>query len=465
MTPRFPLLPLAAASLMGLLASMATGQTAEIPDSALLLRLDVTSSTGRPLAGVEIRLDDEVIGQTDALGEFCWPRKPLKPGRYKLVASLRGYLNGSLIVTIPPAEQGLPLKLKLELREGEAPGPPQVGVKKPNYQVYQVFYATDRKQGNLNDAEQFYIGERNSTGQLELGICNVSIPAHHTAGVVESPSWIRLEFHLDPEKHVIMYTPRPLDHDKFYGRLSDRIRHSSRKEAFVFIHGYNTRFADATKRAAQLAADLGFDGAPIVYSWPSRGTFGGYWNDQGANAWTVPHLRAFLEEVAKQSGAERVHLIAHSMGNRALTQALNNITLNDSADARPHFNHIVLAAPDVRVTVMKSLAQAMVPLGQKITLYGSQNDDALLIAKILDGVARAGQNVRDLVIPGIEAVDASAVRTDFIGHGYLVQSPSIIADLKQLLSDAPPQLRKLVPVKLADLFYWRIPDTAVALGR
>ena len=67
------------------------------------------------------------------------------------------------------------------------------------------------------------------------------------------------------------------------------------------------------------------------------------------------------------------------------------------------------------------------------------------------------------MLPGIDAVDASAVRTDFIGHGYFAASTSVLADLKQLLlDDATPQSRRLVPATLSDLMYWVIPAAAKA---
>ncbi|MDQ5850782.1 MAG: alpha/beta hydrolase, partial [Chloroflexota bacterium] len=37
---------------------------------------------------------------------------------------------------------------------------------------------------------------------------------------------------------------------------------------------------------------------------------------------TVPHLKEFLAIIAAHSGAKIIHLIAHSMGNQALTGAL-----------------------------------------------------------------------------------------------------------------------------------------------
>ena len=43
------------------------------------------------------------------------------------------------------------------------------------------------------------------------------------------------------------------------------VSRSPRKDAFVFIHGFNVAFEDAVMRTAQIAYDLGFDGAPILY--------------------------------------------------------------------------------------------------------------------------------------------------------------------------------------------------------
>ena len=41
-------------------------------------------------------------------------------------------------------------------------------------------------------------------GKLELGVCEVSIPKSHEVGELESPSVLRLEFHEDPNRHVML---------------------------------------------------------------------------------------------------------------------------------------------------------------------------------------------------------------------------------------------------------------------
>jgi len=448
--------------LSALLIPPASGQMAEIPDSGLLLKVSVVDSRNRPIRGADISIESDVVGQTDESGMFYLPRKPMDAGQYNLSAGRAGYKTRKQIVSVPSDPGLLPVQVRFQLDEFIPKPPASVGQPAPNYRVYELFYATDRRNTRSPDPEKYYAGEPAQDGRLELGVCNISVPATHQRGVLESPSYLRLEFQYDPDKHIMMRLPQPLGADKFFDKLSTRVDQSQRKEAFVFIHGYNTTFSGAARKAVQLAADLNFDGVPILYSWPSQGMFRGYFNDEKNVAWSVPHLEAFLEQVAQRSHATRVHLIAHSMGNRAMTWALQQIAARPPGTG-PRFQQIVLAAPDIRVNQIQQLEKAMLPLAQRVTVYASRNDDALILARILDGVARAGERIRDVMVPGIDAVDASAVRTDFVGHGYFAASASVIADLKQLLlDDASPQSRRLVPAELSDLMYWVIPAAAAA---
>ena len=85
-----------------------------------------------------------------------------------------------------------------------------------------------------------------------------------------------------------------------------------------------------------------------MYSWPSKGKLAAYTADEATIDWATPHLEKFLETVAVQSHATTVHLIAHSMGNRALTRALFAIA-EKHAGVPPMFKHVFLAAPDIDV--------------------------------------------------------------------------------------------------------------------
>lgn len=53
----------------------------------------------------------------------------------------------------------------------------------------------------------------------------------------------------------------------------DSLKHDQGKNAFVFIHGYNTSFKDAALRCAQIVYDTNFNGFSSFFSWASNVLF------------------------------------------------------------------------------------------------------------------------------------------------------------------------------------------------
>ena len=153
------------------------------------------------------------------------------------------------------------------------------------YSVVKVFYATDRKATGSNNPRQMYGSERNSRDRLSFGIAEVSIPRDHRMGRLEAPSMWRL-YVSDPSLHVVLLDISRTPEDEFYTDLTTKVQSSLSKEALVFIHGYDNTFENAARRTAQIAYDLGFDGAPILYSWPSAGRAADYPADEAAVEWT-----------------------------------------------------------------------------------------------------------------------------------------------------------------------------------
>lgn len=325
----------------------------------------------------------------------------------------------------------------------------------PDFTMVKIFYVTDRNKTGVADPAGFYGNDR---GNIELGTCDVSIPRDHRIGFIERPISIwRLEFREDPSKHVVLLSVVPHPKEKFESELRARVASSKRNEALVFVHGYNVTFVDATRRTAQMAYDLEFDGAPILYSWPSNGTLGGYVVDETNIEWTIPHLQKFLEEVVSLSGAHTVHLIAHSMGNRALTRALAAMTPNFESPSIPAFKHLVLTAPDIDAEVFKSLAKEFVKAVDRTTLYVSANDKALTASKRFHGYSRAGDSGSEIVIvPHVDTIDATAVDTSFIGHAYYGENRSVLSDLFYLIGHGTPPGNRfgLIRKQKSDGHYW-----------
>jgi esterase/lipase superfamily enzyme len=324
-----------------------------------------------------------------------------------------------------------------------------------NYAVVKVFYATDRQPTGDSAAGNFYGGDRQLDETLHFGTLDVSIPRDHRMGHIERPSIWRLEFRQDPDKHVVLLSVLPKSEQEFYTELANKVQSSATKGAFVFIHGFDNTFEQAAWRTAQLSYDLGFQGAPIMYSWPSKGKLAEYTADEATIDWATPHLEKFLETVAVQSQATTVHLIAHSMGNRALTRALYAIA-EKHAGVPPMFKHVFLAAPDIDVGVFRQLAATFPSAATDVTLYASSRDEAIEASEKIHQFDRVGDSTHICVVPNIDTVDASAVDTGLIGHAYYGDKRSILADMFEVMQTNSPPSRRfgMRAANFEQMTYW-----------
>ncbi len=315
-----------------------------------------------------------------------------------------------------------------------------------------VFFATDRQLvGGTNPAKMFGLGH--GDGQLAYGTCEVSIPREHRMGKLESPGLLRP----DPAKHVLLLSVTPKDKSLFFSSLQGSLKTAHTNDVLIFIHGFANTFEDAARRTGQLSYDLGFRGVPIMYAWPSKGspTPAGYTDDEKTFEWTYPHLEQFLREVSSLSKASRVHLIAHSMGNRVLGYAMERLVKQMQNTNTPLFSEIILAAPDVGVDVFKTtLLPAFRANSRRVTLYASTNDVALNFSGIIhDGKPRVGNApLEDLESPDMDIVDASPVDSSLTGHSYYGDNRSVISDMFPLINlGLAPSDRNLLDEKT----YWR----------
>lgn len=325
---------------------------------------------------------------------------------------------------------------------------------KPDYATVRVFYATDRNLTGSPDPREMFGAGRSG---LTYGTSEVSIPRDHRMGELESPSIWRLEFREDPKKHVILLNTSVTSEDQFFSDVADRVRSSSASSAFLFVHGYNVTFEDAARRTAQMTYDLGFDGAPVFYSWPSQGRTSAYTVDEQNIEWSQTNLKGFLEDFFTRSESKNVYLIAHSMGNRALSRAIVSL-LEEQPHLGERLKEVILTAPDIDAEVFKrDIAPALTETGRPVTLYASSSDLALLASKRVHGYARAGDSGEGLVVvAGMETIDATAVDTSLLGHSYFAEATSVLSDIFYLIRDSTraDQRFGLRPVDGNDGRYW-----------
>ena len=322
---------------------------------------------------------------------------------------------------------------------------------KPDSNIVRVFYATDRQPAG-NTQSPAYGPNENPDGQMSYGLAAVSIPPDHRMGKLEEPV-LDIKLLYNPKKYVTILAINPADQASFFNELKTEVAASPRKQALIFIHGFNVSFADALRRTAQLSYDLQFRGATICYSWPSRGSLFAYTADEDSVQWTAMHLLNFLQAVYATSGATSIDIIAHSMGNRALLSALQLL----GASPSPQFDEVILAAPDVASSLFTQLIPTVQPHARRITLYASSKDQALVASARVNHYRRAGDSSGILtIIPPVETIDASTVDTGFLGHSYFGDNSSVLSDLYYLLKDGFPaaQRSRLEQKTIPAGIYW-----------
>ncbi len=342
-----------------------------------------------------------------------------------------------------------------------------------SYVVQRVFFGTDRKETEPDGSGPTF-GAGRATA-LSLGTAQITIPRKaHKSGKVERPLSItlfRVTIPLQREnrdKHMTIHKRSLLSPSEFRAFAGQAAAQSQTYAgtALVFIHGFNFGFDEAVFRTAQIAHDLDFDGPAFLYSWPSQDRLASYVTDTDSADRAAPFMDEFLDHVFETPGVDRVHIIAHSMGNRALAGLLVRAGTRLSQRGRA-FDQMILAAPDIDATIFATVAQHFTAAANHVTLYACGSDRALLASrKLRDDYPRAGDVPDDgpIILPGVETIDVTGPGTTMfsLNHNAYVESHSVLADLRLILTTGlhPPAIRlpSLREKVLERGKYWLMPE-------
>lgn len=319
------------------------------------------------------------------------------------------------------------------------------------HELIDVYFASDRKL----DQNESILSFGTERGGLHYGIASISIPRISRAKV-GSDWWGSIT----NSSQVNIISLKTVDKEKLFSSISKNINSSTKRDAIVFIPGYNTSFEEAARRTALISFNLNLQGVPVFYSWPSSNSVTGYVGDEVNIAWSTPNIETFLKEFALHSGAKSIYLIAHSMGNRALTQSYINL-IKKNPELKAVFKQIILTAPDIDADIFsRDIAPALVKIGIPVTLYASSSDIPLKLSyHFHGGYQRAGDSGDNIiVVPGIESIDATGVDTGLLGHSYFSDEKSILSDLYQIINFSKParERKGLTAVESSNGKYWRI---------
>jgi len=316
-----------------------------------------------------------------------------------------------------------------------------------------IQFSTNRKRAGGANAGRFGdSGDQN----LSFGNATVLVPggqfSNESARNPASVEAARFGAATNPDQLTISGEPQIVTAD-VAARQADRQIETAKlypRAALVFVHGYNVALDEALKRMGQLKRDLNFDGAPFAFSWPSAGHWWRYGTDQVSADAAAASLTELLTWIAHSTQAERIHIIAHSMGNRVLLPALGRIDRTVAAK----IGEIVFAAPAVGAADFADRIKGLVGAGfAHLTLYASQNDVALRAGFVRElGTTLAGYVAggTPLVAAGLDTIDVSEGGNDTFefNHDVFAANAAIIDDIRQLLQTGirPPgsRLKELV---------------------
>jgi esterase/lipase superfamily enzyme len=311
-----------------------------------------------------------------------------------------------------------------------------VALSSPGAVDHTLLVATTRERDDRPGT--LFNGDRASaTDYAEL---TVSIPPNHRQGEIE---WATTPPG-DPNTDFVVRDEKYLDGDKaFVQALNAQLaqRPPGSRKVFLFIHGFNTMFAEGLYRLAQLTHDAKAPGVPVLFTWASRGKPTAYVYDLNSATAARDGLEHTLR-LLLASNAEEVNVLAHSMGNWVTVEAFRQIKISGDLSHANKIGYVFLAAPDIDIDVFKSQMRRFGKPRKPFYIILSQDDRALFLSRsIAGGVTRVGDNpdVAELATLGATVIDLTDLKaTDATNHDKFAQLAAVAPDLRAALARGVP---------------------------
>lgn len=246
---------------------------------------------------------------------------------------------------------------------------------------------------------------------------------------------------------------------KLFAELRSKMREAG-SDTLVFIHGYNVTFKEALITGSQLAINHrgmndGRGVNVICFSWPSDGSmmpWKAYSSDRQDAAASGPafargllKVAEFLQSMKKEDACDqKIHLVAHSMGNYVLRHALQEVKRQSGSHIPRIFDQIFLAAPDEDDDAFEHehKLKLLPRLGRRVNVYFNRGDNAMSISDGTKGnpdrLGDDGPRAPTLVPGKVSQIDCSMVVDGLIEHSYFIDEQRVVRDISQVLNGVDP---------------------------
>ncbi|WP_394892439.1 alpha/beta hydrolase [Mesorhizobium sp. AaZ16] len=287
---------------------------------------------------------------------------------------------------------------------------------------HEIFVATTRARAEIPN--EVFSGQRSPV--TSYARVDITVPAIHKTGAIERRKKRQKP---DPAKFFVANDVAGYESEAAFSNALRADIAARGGRALVFIHGYNTAFDSAIYRVTQIAHDAGYSGTPVLFSWASGGKTVDYVYDSNSASAARDALEETLRLVAR-SGAKRIDIIAHSMGNWVTMEALRQLAITGDRDLDGKLGDVVLASPDIDVDVFKTQMARYGKPKKPFFLFLSDDDRALRLSSLIAGnKPRLGDygKAQDIAEYGFVVVDLSNVESsDRLNHMKFADNPLLV---------------------------------------
>lgn len=279
---------------------------------------------------------------------------------------------------------------------------------------------------NPNESPKKYYGK--TRGELSAGFCDIT----RTENGFLKPLSELAPFYI-PEDDVELTRLRIFPPNEVFKTFKET---TGSRNPLLYTHGYYMDFDRTCKRAAHLQRNVGLEGKVLLFSWPSAGDIINYTEDVSDVEWSSFEYEQTVVKLVEEFGEGRVDLASHSLGGRALFNALRGLA-HGREGMPPLLNNVIFLAPDVDAGLFELYLEKIRPLAKKITIYATDTDRPLSLSRGVNGYPRLGEVGPHLSnLEGVEIIDISSLSLQSIsGHVYHLYNPEVSKDLSQLLNE------------------------------
>jgi esterase/lipase superfamily enzyme len=269
-------------------------------------------------------------------------------------------------------------------------------------------------------------GPRMSFAEFE-----VSVPPDRVAGTVTFPPRNRAP---DPKRHFLTVSKTPVaDEAAFLREVNAELARTpaASRDVFVFVHGFNTTFAEGLYRHAQMSHDFQAPGVSVHFSWPSAGRTTAYGTDRETVLIARDQLQALLRLLAR-SNANRIVVFGHSMGAMVVMEGMRQTAIAGDRAVLNKIDGVVLLAPDLDIDVFRAQMGPVAAKRIDVFVFTSSGDGALRVSARLRGSTErlggiaSGATIADLPVTVIDLTSFQG-EEDVLGHFKFATSPALIA--------------------------------------